>query len=412
MRPILDLEFKGKSLINGKNYSMKKVQLRQTATVSLHTTYARSMGGNKIKHYTIGLASSLIGMFTGEKPDTLQCVKEEIELEEGEKVEIELLASGYDLAKDKMRSVGGMMIEDAADAVLKDYPEIRKSLEQRKIQGCLHQYNECSDPWKAKWLTPITGFINYWTIGKINSLLYKFQSPNLQDLKDGMDRFEYLNEVNNIKLLPTLPMWGMVRKVTPCQYLTVAFEEDEVEAATASLINDLKILNDKELIMGHLALPSMILLADTIGSGKKTCALFCFLFVDMDKLMKLTNVDGPLNMPKKPLRLLGVKNECFEGEINFLNGVDPRSKYEIEEVFVVGGMSAEKAHKVQVDNYNETVGFVNEVAKKAREDLQKIKKVSSNSETRGGQVHVNVTVEGDPEVIARLKKSTTNNDNL
>lgn len=382
---------------------MKKVQLRQTAVMGLYVTYARIMGEKRIRHYTLSAIHNLIGMYSGEKTDSLQCVKEQIEKEEGEQVEIELLSSIYDSTKDTSL-VGGsaLMVEDATKVVLKDNPEIRESLDKKKIQSCLHQYNECSDPWKSKWITPITSFVNYWTIGQINSLLYKFQRPPTS----GIDRFEYLDEIANIKLLPLLPTWGEVRKVVPCQYLTVAFEEDDAEFATESLVNDLKILNDNGLIMGHLAMPSMILLADTIGSGKKVCALFCFLFVDMERLMKITKIGSYLELPKKPLALLGVKNECFEGEINFLDGFDPRSKYEIETVYV-DGLSSERNHKVQVDNYNETIEHVNEVAKAAREDLKRIEKVSSNSCTHGKQVHVNVTVEGDPEVIARLKKSST-----
>lgn len=355
------------------------IELRRLAVFDLSVVFARLMGGNKIRHYVIPGTSLIMTKFTGQTPEDL--VKEHIKIIEKCDEEVTFLPerTGTPFFQNAYDSDSKtLQVKEVSTIILKNHKDIEFSLAQRAIKSVLHQYNHDATPFRSRFVSPITTFLNR-GICKINEILRAHQ---LKD-KDvaSMDRFEYLNL--KIFQIPLLPMYGYVRKVTPCHYLTVAFEEGDIQEATESLVSDLKILNDKDLIMGHLCMPSMMLLADTTGSGKVICVLFCFLFVDHDKLMKLCGFSNPLEFYNKsssrPLKLIGVKNETFEGGINFLNGVEPKSRYDIEEVEVAIG-TPEGGRQAHINNYLETVSAVNDVAKKAKEVLTDVQVLNKTSQ--------------------------------
>lgn len=396
---------------------MKKVQLRQLAVMSLGITYARSMGGNKLKHYTMNHLQMLIGQFSGQPTDNLEAVRQHIEQEEGEPVEIELLPTVYNASG--MESIQGMQIKEVSDAILDFDPQVRAALEKLHVKSTLYQYNDCISPFKTKYLAPITEWINYKVLGPINSLLYRMQYPHIAEefkmateilTEQEIDAFDahinkkslYRSLLRKIKQIPLLPAWGYVRKVTPVSFLTVVFQEDEIEQAVETLLADLRLLEKNGLIMGHLAMPSLILMADMIGSGKLTYALFCFPILDQDKLCKILK-KSPLELGKHPFAELGVKLETPEGGANYLNGVDPKSKYEIEEVKV--GPSVSDAHKVQVESYLSSREYVNKVAKEANELIENLEKVTSTThDVEPNKVKVEVQFKGDSALVKRLNE--------
>lgn len=365
------------------------IELRPTAVIDLSVTYARLMGGNKIRHYRVSAISMLMNKFTGETTESL--VTRHIREVENSSEEITFLPqkTGTPFFRVDPKADNVLQVKDITHVILKNYPEIEESLSQRSIKSQIYQYNDDPSPLKTLLLSPITRLLNK-PIFKINSLLRRFQTRNI-DFSD-MDRFEYLDEVKKIYQIPLLPEYGYVRRVTLAKYLSVAFEEGDIERATEALVTDLKTLNDQGLIMGNLCMPSMILLADVTGSGKSVCAMLCFVFVDDKKILKLLNKDSFLGLPNKYLDLVGVKTEALEGGINYLDNISPSSKYDIEIVDVIIG-TPEHGRQAHIDNYNETLGQVNKVAKEAKKVLEEVTVSNKTSQVgfNGLQVDADLT---------------------
>jgi hypothetical protein len=125
------------------------------------------------------------------------------------------------------------------------------------------------------------------------------------------------------------------RNTIPCSFLSVSFEEDQVERASEVLLEDLRKLHRGGYILGHLTMPHMFLLAGIVGGTKRSYCMSCFLFLDHRKLYQKfdkTPLDLNTNTPFK--ELLDIKTETTEGETSWLDGVNPIEKYEIEIVNV------------------------------------------------------------------------------
>ena len=136
----------------------------------------------------------------------------------------------------------------------------------------------------------------------------------------------------NIKSIPLLPIAGYTRRVTPCRYLSLSFDESNRDKAVEILTNDLKILSGRKLIVGHLAMPFQLQLADTTGSGELSYVLGCLLFLDDRRLEKLVGKEKWREEGYKPEalnKLFGLKTETLEGAIG---NSELRKTYEIEEV--------------------------------------------------------------------------------
>lgn len=351
------------------------VELRLLDTIDLAVTFARKMGGNKIRHYRLTTADLLVAKFTDRSAEDI--VREYIKKEENEDVTFLPARSNC------------VQVRYVSTVVLKDRPDIKRALEKRKITSQIHEYDVWNHPYK-RFLNPIKKVTNY-LIRQVNKLLARIQGTTLQEVFS----FEKWGSSVNVNLLPYFDECSeFTRHFSPCHYLTVAFEEGDLEEATQSLLMDLEILNGHGMIIGHLTMPSMILLADKTGSGKSVFALFCFLFVDYEKLQKITN-KTPLEFPENPLSLLGVKNDVHEGSFNYLNGVDPSSRYEIETIRI-GESTFEENMKLHTDNYADTIDTVNKIAKKASSLMKDIKVVNKQSESfskHWNQCEVNINAD-------------------
>jgi len=292
-----------------------KIVLRPLAVTDLSLRYARNLGDGKIIHYRVSALQSILGV-PGFDPFTM--VKDHI-LEFEPSAEVELA--------DSLKISDGL-VGDVSAKVLT--PQIRADLEKRKMNCQLMQYYDIPNG---------PGFF--------------------QKLAHFASRFPRLKRY--------IPSKYIQRRVSPASYLSYTYEAPDEELAIKAMRQDLQILSDKGLILGHIVLPSTLYLADTVGSGVHTKALFCFLFVDQHKLLKELGLDSLVKMPKLPLRELGIRSENLEGGLgqHLSNG----RNYQIEEVSIEMGMS-EASRKAYVQNYLQNREIVNEAAARQNEDLK------------------------------------------
>ncbi len=347
---------------------MNKVTLRYVAQVDLDIRIARPMGDNKIRHYRVPMPYT---MQTGIK--ALDAVRDYITSEEGPtEFTIEETIESKVTIGEPIKTI------DLSEVVLKNDPKIRKALGKRTPES-VKQWNVVTSR-KHLFINPFKSFANFF-INKINKIHYKYKIRALKiemgydpanhsywfsdesicfydndGVKIVVDRFAYLNIVQNPLIKPFNIVSPYIRRAAPCSFLTVQFEEGQEELAANEILADLRILEKNNLIIGHLALPNAILLADIVGSGKKYYAMFCFLFVDPDKLCKITNKTF-CDLPSQPLHLIGVKNETPESGVSSNKLCTP---YEIEEVMV--GTMSDYAHREYVQSYLDSVDEVNEIS--------------------------------------------------
>lgn len=355
------------------------VQLRQTAITDLTLRYARHMGGNKVRHYVVpamtAYAQGLVGPEGNYSGGFKELVANYISRKEGV-TDIEFVESARPASSDYT-----LCVEDVTKQVLKGEFWLKRALKKLKAKQFL---------------------IEYKTFDSISQKLKEFYNSLVYRSYRGL-------RLGGVKRFP-LPTFDTQynRALHIVRFLTITCEEDELEQAFEALKQDLKILHKNGLIVGNLAMPSILALADTVGIGKKTYAVFCFPVINelrAQKLLKKTQLEMPLNY----LELFGVKYESRESETRYLNGVDIASKYEIEVVEVMDDeaklISIAERDKAVVDSYNTSREHVLRAAKKQSDFLKDHEKVS-NSEThvhtdssgkRTAMVHVEVTL---------LKKST------
>lgn len=290
-----------------------KIVLRPLAVTDLSLRYARRLEGNKIVHYRISSIPAIIGV-----PgfDAFSLVKEHIlSFEPDAQVE---LADSFKMPEGLCGDVSAQVLT----------PHLRAELENRKVNAHLMQYLEIPDG---------PGFLQ-----------------------------KVAHYASRIGLKKYVPSRYLQRRVSPASYLSYTYEETDEAEAFAALRRDLQILADRGLILGHLAIPSTMYLADTVGSGVLTKAVFCFPFVDQHKLMTQLGLDSFVNMPKLPLREIGVKSENYEGGLG--QHISNGQSYEIEEVRVDLGTS-ESNRKAYEQNYLENREYVNDAASRQREAM-------------------------------------------
>lgn len=296
--------------------------LRRLATIGLSETYARMLGDNKIRHYYVCHAKKLTESRTAE-----EMIVEYVKKETGDNrvvVEMSNITNAY--------GIGIGAVQEVKD-VLDDLPKVKKHLEKLEVKSALHQYNRKSE-WYKYLLNPIAIPYN-WLVSKINAKWAERQWKKLGGFpktKLGADGLFALRD--KIKSIPLLPIAGWYRCVTPCRYLSISFDESNRKQAVEILQNDLKILADKKLIMGYLAKPFQLQLADTTGSGELSYVLACFLFIDDFRLKKLLGKKDfeyyeEIYKADALNKLLGLKTETVEGSIG---NSDLRKTYEIETV--------------------------------------------------------------------------------
>lgn len=371
------------------------IELQPLAVSDLSFTYARKMEGNKIRHYKVTASDIVMSKFTGKSCDDV--VKEYILKEEGEEATVLPYKNAVwpkEVGETIASRNAAFQMRDISKLLLENNPEIEKALRTVKVQSQLYQYNVPGPWYEPLWNTLASGY-NF-LIAPINHLLAKLQgfknpfeaSAHREMNDDG--RGWHMTEDQGF-FLPHMQQIGYARRVSPCSYLSISFEEDFLQEAVDNLLSDLKILHEKDLIMGHLTMPGIILLADTIGSGKSSYAIFCFLFVDQYKLCEITGKTF-LDLPKKPLELIGVKTEAFEGGL----GGALSNVYEIEPIYV-SSQDFESRRQAYIENYLENVEHVNKVAKKVSEGIEKVEvlnKTSSPTGFNGKDIAINADIIG------------------
>lgn len=329
----------------------QKVILREMAVQTLSITFSRDMGNNTFRHYHVP-PSELIGK--GEA--AIEIVKKTIIAEEGNGTEFEVIPL------QRVNAPMGMQTVDASSILAED-SDIEKALRARNIKQTLYEYNELLfTPTRfQKILGYATRAINKYLIAPINRAIYSLRIKDFDwnyrsdafvdhDLNDELEaqelvKFEkhmanktrlrrFVARIPQIRLLPDY-LVQYVRKVTPCQYLSVSYEAGDEEKAANYILNDLRKLQDAGAIMGHLAMPSMLLLCDTIGNGKTKAALFCFLFVDFANISAHYGIDpATLLFNRQPLELIGLRTISHEGELKTFDDISFQKRYQIEDIFI------------------------------------------------------------------------------
>jgi hypothetical protein len=313
------------------------------------------LGGNKIKHYYVSHAKAL----TDSKP-VEEMIVEYVKKETGEDVVIETrkVNNAY--------GIGVAAVQEAKD-VLENLPKVKKQLEKLEVKSVLHQYNR-QDPWYKYLLNPIAYVWNWFAV-KINA---KWSNAQWEELggfpKTKLGPRGLFALRDRIKSIPLMPIAGWRRCVTPCHYLSISFDESNRGKAVEILQNDLKILADKKLIVGHLAKPFQLQLADVTGADELSYVLACFLFIDDHRLKKLLgkkdqeywteiSKNDPLN------RLLGLRTETGEGCVG---NSELRKEYLIEEVNIF-----EHERQEHWDAYLKSYEEQQEAIKKNNETVKK-----------------------------------------
>ena len=325
------------------------IKLRRLTPISLCVSYAQTIDENTIRHYHVPYAKSLAGTKT---PDEL--IIEYLNKDGSQPIQIEA----------PIRNTHGvdpiLGVQEAKD-VLEDLPKVKKQLEKVECKSAVYQYSRRSE-WYKYLLNPIAIPYN-WLVNKINA---EWADRQWKKLPKPQDRFEYLDSLATIKSVSLLSVAGLYRWATPCRFLSVTFDESNRAEAVRILQNDLKILADKKLIMGHLQKPFTLQLADTVGSVELSYVLACFLFVDDKRIEKFVGKDRFRTEGYKSLSLntlLGLKTESVEGG---LGEVSLRKKYVIEDVNICEGEIQER-HEAYLKSCEEQQAVIkknNEIIKK------------------------------------------------
>ncbi len=339
------------------------IKLLPIAVVDLSLNYAHNSGNGTIKHYKVPFARTLV--HTEESPAKM--VQEYVEKTTGEEVEIAAALN---------EGITGLVVTEVPE-VLNDLSDAKKQLEQAKIKSMLYQYIDIPYDLGHLWnfiAVPINKVLN-----KMNKLWAKY--------KQGVDFYSeegiFLFGMELFpRLIKTLPVKDKMRRVSPCTFLAVNFEESDRNKAIELIKEDIKILADNNLILGHLCMPSQILLADTIGSGQKQMAIFCYLFLDHKKFGQLVGVENPL-IRTEYLRLKGkndrlelnyfldLKTQCEEGSVGNTE-LNPYNKYKIETIEVFAN-EAQERHEAYLKSCEEQRDMLDKINKRNYENEKKWK---------------------------------------
>lgn len=337
---------------------MNKVNLIPLAIIDLNLKYAREMGPDLVRHYIV--PAGFI-MLTGADPK--QLVIEYILAEEPD-AEIQFTDRPETKIAEPSIPVGPLRVTDATEQVLAGHPQIKESLEKMKGTNLTLQ-EDVYDRKVDRYLDMVQDFcrsVKY-------KLLYRFETL---DFGNGHSREFYFDGETPMFFMPVKRRAR--RRLTPCTYLSYTYNDDSEAQAYDALALDLFLLDQRGLIMGNLSMPSTLHLADSTGIGPLPKALFCFLYVDIEKLAK--QLGKKLSeMPSTPLSLIEIKSEVLEGGIGPFIG--KKREIQIEEVIVSGAMS-EVGRQAHIRDYLMSRPAINEMAANQREALSKVEIVKSS----------------------------------
>jgi hypothetical protein len=356
------------------------IQLRPTAIIDLNQRFARDMGNNKIRHYVVSQKEFILAKVRGITVHDL--IREFIKDSEGE-TEVEFVETHLPILGEPKANGSPLQVTDITSIVLGEDRNVQKALEKFQAKSQIHQsiyYRNTFDKIRGA----LTRRYNRVVPG-INSFLRKIQ---------GIEYGSFEGTLEPVKgfLLP-YAQDPYLRVMNLTSYIVISFFQKDTEKAFLALRKDLRLLYKKGLIMGNVAMPSLLILADTVGAAdSRPYALFCFPIIDSKRLEKLTG-KGPSELPRpgKQLSLVGVEYEAMEGGLNFLDGKSPEQQYEIEEVRI-GDLTSDQARKQVIDTYENTKEYVNESASKMKSQLNNLEKVESRTKDVPGGVEVDVTL--------------------
>lgn len=275
----------------------KQVTLTPLAVSDLSLSYARMLGGNKIRHYTLRLAHC-----AGQLPSIPKLIEQHIMENEGERVQI--------IINDKSIAGSDLSAKDVTEHVLGGLKGAIRKLKARQPKTHLLQYKEVAD-------------FNYFA---------KFAYP---DKKAGATKVSFKEKLAmlaaKIGLSRLVPAKYKVNLVSPVSYLSYHYDEKNEKLAFDALRKDLKVLSDRNLILGSLAVPSTIVLADTIGNGSKRKVVFCFPYLNYQKLSYQAGIRPGFDSVK-PLNSIGIHSATYEGGIGPFIG--NKEEFDIEIVYV------------------------------------------------------------------------------
>jgi len=347
------------------------IELRQVAIDDLSLKYARDMGNNNVRHYRLPVSLLVVQEKNNDNKDKPEdIIKNYIKEKEG-------LEDVVFIDNPKHKTSEVLNILDATDVILKDHKKIKKSLQKLKATCMLVERNY--HPFLLWRIHDFFATIINFVIKPINKILFKIQNKGKIGFTDNellnyvSDKFDELYSIDSkkhrpIKLISYIE-YKNIRILDRHLNMTVAFEEKDAEEAVKILQDDLKILYDSNLIVGHLAMPFIVELADTVGLGKKGYILGCYPIIDSVKINKINNEPLWNTNYKDFFKKLGCKTVEFEGEIKYIEGKDPKDVYKIE--IIDASMIFLKKENEVLEEYNKTISDRIEETQKIK--LEKLK---------------------------------------
>lgn len=389
---------------------MKKLTLRLLPMSSIVFTYALTHENGKITHYVISLAMAMqedvVDPLAASEAILIRAIKKEY----GADVEVEILDNKKtvnSVAQNAVQDEDGRVSYSTSDPehFMKTVPldeeffneSTIKALNQRRTSSLLYQYFKnvsglpdslalAKDQVARLLNSTVLFLINKYLIGGLNSLLHraygtKALHDQTQSTLEGtaqiltsaigkefnFDSFsasaeihkttleEYQKAIEGKFFIPLLHINGsFVRAVEPCVFFVLGCGEEDLDRATASFGDELDRAADRGFIMGHLSMPGMTELANTVGNGKKIYALFVFFIINTDNLLKAGGYKNPLDAPRQEeqLRRLGFKSVVEEGGLTYLDGKVPYSDLVIQTVNV-GELERKNDQDTMVAAYQE-----------------------------------------------------------
>jgi hypothetical protein len=343
------------------------ITLRPVAITDLNFPYARDMGDNKVRHYIVPVSLAVVKKFTGQ--DTKDIIKDYIEKTENEKDVVfdeALVPAFFDDTGETRIWNNGLSTTDVSKLILDQDKDIGRALSRVTSKNLIYQWNYYPTVFHKAY-DHLVYFYNNKIVPSVNRLLCKLQGVDYGEFNHFAKQIGYANQIYR-------------RKLDPVHFITIAFESKDAERALKEFRQDLRTLADKKLILGNLAMPSVIALADTVGLGRYY-ALFCFPIINHDRLLKVAGLKSHLDLPQKnQLSLVGVKHERQEGEVAWLDGKSPEDIYQIEKIYITD-LDAPNRDKAVLDCYNNSVDHVNDISRTMKEGIKNTEKTESKTET-------------------------------
>lgn len=320
------------------------------ATDHLATVLSVELPNGKYRHYQVPLAYTIAVTESSSKAYELaiNMIRERVKKDFGPDTEISVF---QDLRPANQQEEGIRAMVDLPTGWFN--PEVIAALQKRQSKNLLYQYHrnmtrfsdgfaQLLDTLHWKLLETPISYINR-GIGKINRLLQKVYGIDKMwdavtaeldnDFKVSHDDWEHTSEYHELLkkyeaaaegkfFIPFIPQHqgNFRREVTQAVYLARICGQEQLDETIEALSEDLNQMQALGLIFGHLAMPRMTELQNTVGNGKKVYGVFAFPLVDSNQLMYLTGAKSYADLPQgwnttKALQEFGIGSAVNEGGI-------------------------------------------------------------------------------------------------